>query len=169
MKKNTCLTQSLLFCCFSLPIQFFSSIGLLIQFVRQKISCFLHFTNSEMEAQRFKKATQFYIRSQGEDTREMWVSWQPLPAWSGQVMLQHVPSGITVLTSPDWCELEHETLLRNYIDYFHCMCSCFLGYCQGFLASAEKGEFAKTKWWWCSVASLRGTWIQLDHWGFVWP
>lgn len=37
------------------PNSSISSIGLLIQFARQKISCFLHFTNSEMEAQRFKK------------------------------------------------------------------------------------------------------------------
>ena len=56
------------------PNSSISGIGLLIQFVRQKISCFLHFTNSETEAQRFKKTTQFYVSNQGEDTREMWVS-----------------------------------------------------------------------------------------------
>ena len=104
------------------PNSSISSIGLLIQFVRQKISCFLHFTNSETEAQRFKKTTQFYVSNQGEDTREMWVSWKPLPAWSRRGMLEQVPSGITVLTSRDWCELEHEVLLRNYIDFIFIAC-----------------------------------------------
>ena len=169
MKKNIYMSNTvLIILLFFPPNSRFSSIGLLIQFVRQKISCFLHFTNSEMEAQRFKKTTQFYISNQGEDTREMWVSWQPLPAWSRQVTLAG-PFRNRCFDLP-WLKWTRAWGIAKKLRwlYFHCMCSCLLGYCQGFLASTENGECAKTKWWWCTVASLRGTWIQLDHWGFVW-